>query len=260
MSFVAKKLMDGGYLTKEQVAEAEKRAEAFVDEISKNPELFLQSIEKLGAAPMEASAPFWERFKGTVGESLPGVLGAALITGGLGFGANLGIHGIKALKSKIDKARGYKAMLEESPHLKEFDPNLTQTIFSTLHRFNPAYASDPFVAAQFVRTVAEQERMDLGALNNIVNAHKSMTAGGGSGAMDFFSGISGKGMMDPTQAALNRLKLKVTKEDRPHQHQKLLDEAAAADVNRQKAEEAHDQLVAENEARNAIQYEGGQIK
>jgi hypothetical protein len=253
MSFVAKKLMESGYLTKEQVAEVEKRAEAFVDELSKSPALFSQAVEKLGVAPAEvaeAAAPFWERFKETVGESLPSVLGLALVSGGLGVGANLGIHGFKAIKSKLDRARGYKAMLEENPNLKELDPDLTQKAFSTLHRFNPAYASDPFVAGQFVRTVTEQERMDLGALNNLVKAHQEMSRSGGRGAVDFFSGIAG-GAMDPTQAALNRLKLKITREDRPLQQQKLQEELGAIQDNRQMGVEKYDQLVAENEARRA---------
>ena len=255
MSFVAKKLMDGGYLTKEQAAEAEKRAEAFVDEVYKSPELFRQAVEKLGAAPAEAAseiAPFWERLKGTMGgENLTNILGVALLSGGLGVGANLGIHGIKAIKSRLDKARGYKAMLEGNPNLKEMDPELTQTVFSTLHRFNPAYASDPFVAGQFVRSIVEQERMDLGALNNIAKAHSDMSRSSGRGAVDFFSGIAGGAMMDPTQAALNRLKLKITQEDRPLQREKLQEELGAIQDNRQLGVEKYDQLVAENKARRA---------
>ena len=245
MSFVAKKLMDGGYLTKEQADEAEKRAEAFVEEVYKSPELFRQAVEKLAVAPeeiVEAGRPFWERYKDTIGGSLAGVLAAATISGGLGLGANFGIHGFKALKSKLDKARGYKAMLEENPNLKELDPDLTQKAFSTLHRFNPAYASDPFVAGQFVRTVTEQERMDLGALNNIVKSHSEMSRSGGRGAVDFFSGITGGAMVDPLQAEINRMKLRLGPmqlEKAEHEKNRAALEEEAADY---QAQQAHGQM------------------
>lgn len=62
--------------------------------------------------------------------------------------------GASALYDKMTaasrKAKAFKAMVTENPHLNSHNQVLVQRYFNTLHTLNPQFADDPTVAASFV--------------------------------------------------------------------------------------------------------------
>lgn len=215
---VTKKLASAGYLSKKQMKDAEDRAEAFLKVARKNPKLLEQAMEKLGLNPFsgmwsgfksvfskpetaEEIAALAARVKGSpishaigssLGQILPGTLAAAAVTGGLAAGTDLGRSAVGGLKDKIQKARDFKVMMEANPNLAEYDSTQVQRAFNTLHRFSPEHAADPMVAGTFVATTVDQERMDVGTINNIIKARREMSQGKDRGSADFFAGMMPK--------------------------------------------------------------------
>ncbi len=68
--------------------------------------------------------------------------------------ATLMAQGISLAAQKMTeasrKAKAYKQMMQENPHLLSHDQDLVQRYFNTLYRLNPTLAGDPTVAASFV--------------------------------------------------------------------------------------------------------------
>ena len=79
-----------------------------------------------------------------------------------------------ALKRGITKSRNYRSMLQEHPDLRELPVQDVQRAFSTLHRFNPEFAGDPTVAAQFVRQNATLQEPNIKGLTELVGARKNL--------------------------------------------------------------------------------------
>lgn len=78
---------------------------------------------------------------------------AATALGGIGLA--LAGDAYDATRRAVSKTRNYKRMLASNPDLKEKPAAQVQSIFSTLHRFNPEFSSDPAVAGSFVRQHVE---------------------------------------------------------------------------------------------------------
>ena len=117
----------------------------------------------------------------TVGRgALMGASGIATMAMG-GIGLALAGDAYDAAKRGISKTRDYKRMLATNPDLKNKPAVMVQNIFSTLHRFNPEYASDPIVSGSFVRMHADAASNDDGVgtigletMKSLVDAHKGM--------------------------------------------------------------------------------------
>jgi hypothetical protein len=103
-------------------------------------------------------------------------LGGMFATGvGLALAGDL----YDAAKRGITKTRDYKAMLSSNPDLKDKPARQVQSLFSTLHKFNPEFASDPLVAGSFVRNHvemanSEQGAVDINVLNSLVSSRKNL--------------------------------------------------------------------------------------
>lgn len=94
---------------------------------------------------------------------------------GAGIAINLGGDMYEAVKRGLMKGRRYKKMLEENPDLRGKANNaVVQRHFNTLHRFNPEYASDPYVAGSYVRQNMDLQSDDLGALHSLVKARNDI--------------------------------------------------------------------------------------
>ena len=66
-------------------------------------------------------------------------------------------------------------MLKENPDLRGASRNpLVKRHFSTLHRFNPEYASDPNVAGAYVRQNIAMATDDINAIHSLVKARKDV--------------------------------------------------------------------------------------
>ncbi len=135
----------------------------------------------ISTAPAVQTSPFKDEI---VGE-LDGIMKQAGMVGGIGaqMGVNIG-SGIamalagdmyNAVKRGITKSTYYRAMLDENPDLKKMDAKDVQNAFSTLHQFNPDFASNPHVAGAFVRKNAQFPEFDATQLNNLVSSHKSIS-------------------------------------------------------------------------------------
>lgn len=80
-----------------------------------------------------------------------------------------------SLKRGITKGRNYKAMMKANPDLGEHDAKQVQKVFSTLHRFNPEFSSDPNVAGAFVKKQVGLESFDPQMLTQLVGARKNLS-------------------------------------------------------------------------------------
>ena len=91
-------------------------------------------------------------FAGALGREIPTALAAAVVAGA-GAAA---VKGYNLIRQKIEKAMAYRDMLENNPHLQNYDAKHVHAAFNTLHKLAPDLASDPLVAGSFVHLVLEQ--------------------------------------------------------------------------------------------------------
>lgn len=170
------KLASEGHLTTEQVERIGRNVHNFMEAVDKDPALLKEATEKLAGMTDILKKTFTGKNFGEGAEKavgyIPHLLAASGVAAALGGGAEVGRAGIRALRDMYGKSRAYQAMMENNPQLAEADPQVTERAFSTLYRLNPVYAKDPLIAGTFVKTVLDQERMDIGPLTNIVQAHK----------------------------------------------------------------------------------------
>lgn len=96
------------------------------------------------------------------------------------------------------KANAFKAMVDQNPHLGNYDQALVQKYFNTLHHINPHLAADPTTAASFVGNLARTSDPAQG----VNYAHRevfdtALRAGGGGGG--------GRQMGSPVMDAANQI-------------------------------------------------------
>ena len=179
MNFI-EKLAAEGHLTEEQVERIGRNVSEFMDAVRRDPSLRKEAMEKLALGlPTYFKDPilrktFMQKAMGHAWDVAPLAAGAAAIGGAFGLAKKVGDLGVGTARDKIQKARAYKEMVNENPSLQHVDPNVTQKAFNTLYRFNPEYAADPMVAGTFVRNVADQERLDIGTVNSLVQARRNL--------------------------------------------------------------------------------------
>jgi len=194
---VIEKLASEGNLTEEEVERIGRSVADFMDAVRKDPSLRKEAMEKLAIGlPSFLRDPslrqgFMQKAMGHAWDIAPMAAGAAVLGGAFGLARKIGETGVGAARDKIEKARAYKTMIEENPHLQNVDPSVSQKAFNTLYRFNPQYAADPLVAGTFVRNVADQERLDIGTVNSLVQARRNLADRGN--APDYVATAQGMG-------------------------------------------------------------------
>lgn len=172
MSSVVEKLAAEGHLTPEQVERIGRNTADLVKAAKADPALMaqLQKLAGIAGAPAPAAGGLfshlgWKQTAGTL-----------LAAAGIQVAGNVIGDAYRGIKDSIDKARNYKSMLDQNPQLGEMDSKQVQRSFDTLHKFNPAYASDPSVAGQFVKDTMEMERMPIEQINSLVRARSDMAS------------------------------------------------------------------------------------
>lgn len=103
-------------------------------EIQKKTAAFADAARQLGGAAGQA-------------------MGAAAATGAV---ALAGVAASK-LYEAATKSRDYRAMLAANPEVHEFareNPNMANSMFTSLRQINPTYSQDPYVAGHFMRQMA----------------------------------------------------------------------------------------------------------
>jgi hypothetical protein len=277
MNKIAMKLVADGHLTKERALEIEKRAEQLADQVAQNPKLLGEALQKTGGA----FGNFFSKAKTYMADKGPEMAGAALLSmlaGGVGSAAE---SAVEHARDKVRKTKNFTEMMAANPHLADMDTAQVQRAFNTLHTFNPAYASDPFVAGEFVKQTLGQESFNLGGLGAIVKARKDLgdaTRGGSTFGPEFFKDFAKGRPYDPEEYAFEAKRRGWTEADRGKEvaHQDELrrsaldkamferdrseSEAGQADVEWRRQQEELEQLKAENEALNAVEYVGGKIR
>jgi hypothetical protein len=133
------------------------------------------------SAPAVQSSPF----KDEIVDELDGIMKKAGMMGGaatqlgvnIGSGIAMALAGdmYNAMKRGITKSTYYRNMLDANPDLKQMDAKDVQNAFSTLHQFNPEFASNPHVAGSYVRKNAQFPEFDATQLNNLVSSHKNIS-------------------------------------------------------------------------------------
>jgi hypothetical protein len=111
-------------------------------------------IAKLRKA-IEKRASFWHNFTQSLAtKNIGKQMGDALLAAGAGAaiaGAGAAVtSGYKALRSKIEKPRAFRGMMQTMPGLKKEDPKAVQMTFNTLYGMNRQMARDPLIAGSFV--------------------------------------------------------------------------------------------------------------
>ena len=175
MSQVVEKLASTGYLSEEQVERIGESVHEFLKEARANPELMQETMEKLG---------FGQHLRAIGGHIMEGPITSRVAKGlaigggsALGvLGANVGVTALQDLKRDLEKAKHYKAMLDNNPELKGQGVNskMVQRHFNTLHKFNPEYSTDPMVAGTYVSNSIEMARPNIDVINNLVRARKDI--------------------------------------------------------------------------------------
>lgn len=116
------------------------------------------------------------------GGNLGGALGAAApwgkAIGGIvatGVATDLAGDLYDAVRRGITKGRNYKKMLEANPELKDEakENPAVKSSFETLHRFNPEFSADPYIAGQFVNQ-SVNIGPDLGGMKDLAQARKNI--------------------------------------------------------------------------------------
>lgn len=171
MNPVVQQLIKEGHLTVKQAQRIQERVDRFVKQAAKDPELMSAAMDKLGADP----ASFLGRMGTIAKDYLPLAAVAGLTSVGTAAATGALSHGYSALKDAVMRNHGYKAMLATHGEdlLAEVPPAESQRLYNTLYRLNPEFAGDPTVAANFIRTTHEQERLDLNQVKALVDARRS---------------------------------------------------------------------------------------
>ena len=162
----------------EKVAEVAPEKYAFFKtaaaEIAKGP--FAEEVREELDGIMKKAQSALGRFGIGAAKYLGGV-GAAAGTAALG-GIAMALAGdaYGAAKRGLTKSRNYQAMLEANPDLREAPADRVQRAFSTLHRLNPDFSSDPTVAGSYVRSQAQSEYAQWAPaeMKTLIDAHKNL--------------------------------------------------------------------------------------
>lgn len=180
MHDLIKVLVQSGQLSEEQAAAAVERGEKTAHSLTSSPEAVADFFEKTGA-PGFLNKIDW---------------GATALPIGMAFGtaiaAKLGDKAVEAISHSFSKNKHFDNMVESNPYLSELDPGKVRRAFDTLHKFNPAYASDPTVAASFVEksvtlgTVSDHpEALSIPPdwVHALTQAHRNIQGGSGPGML-----------------------------------------------------------------------------
>jgi hypothetical protein len=169
---------------------------------------------------IEKNASIWQGFKNAFTTSKVGeTVGQAALTAAAAAGITAGGVGIQkgftALRSKIEKPKLFKSMLESSPGLKKMDQKKVHLTFNTIYNMNREMAKDPLVAGSFVeRSVAQADISDSAGVYVDPNTAKTMLESrqrSGEPILRSFtgaiqSGLEGKGIGAPDPVELERRK------------------------------------------------------
>lgn len=224
---LVEKMASEGLLTEEQVERIGRNVRDFMAEVDRNPALLKEATEKLAGwqsyvKQLPENAGFGQRALAHAKDLAPFALATSGMGLAMGYGHEAAKKGLTAVSDMYSKHKAYKTMLEENPELAKADPNVTQKAFNTIYRFNPHYAKDPLVAGTFVKNVIDQERMDIGTVSNLVQAHKHINesrSGKGGVGPDFFRqsipqvGTADKLMREDTEHGWKGQELEAKMED-----------------------------------------------
>lgn len=128
------------------------------------PDAFSALAPQVGREVME------QGFLRTLGRTTAGIGTVALGSMAVGAGVQAAGRLIDHVAGSLQRARGYKAMVEANPDLKKMDRQKVEMAYNTLHKFNPEMASDPLVSSSFVRRTAEMGQVATPDIGNLMAA------------------------------------------------------------------------------------------
>lgn len=114
-------------------------------------------------------------FARSMGRSMfnPQALGQAAGAGAVAAGLGLAGGAASKIIGAITKNRDFKQMMEFAPDLEQNrsnNPNRFNQQYSSLRRFNPAFAGDPVIASSYMRQMSEMPEAAGGVLVNAIGA------------------------------------------------------------------------------------------
>ncbi len=130
-------------------------------------------VAERGAAIAQAAPkqPFDELLKQTMrGTAAVGLAGAAT---GAALGTAEKLWDLAS--STISKVHGFHTMMQANPELDKMDRQKVHTVYSTLHRFNPEMAKDPFVSGAWVKKLTEYDYVDPKTVGDLISARSKST-------------------------------------------------------------------------------------
>ena len=157
-------------MTQEDLEKVAEKADEFVQALQADPELMSEAVEKLGGLWDSVS----EGAKGlgeTFNKALPLTLAAAASTAAVAGASGLASETYKTIKDSIMKAKAYKNMMDQAgDRIVDVPAEKVQQAFNTLYKFNPEFARDPVVAAEFVRETSRAEGYPFNLLRTVIDA------------------------------------------------------------------------------------------
>jgi hypothetical protein len=172
MTTFVEKLAASGHLDGDGVERIGRNVSEFMKLAKADPSFHHEALKALG---MDKEAGFG----GAASSGFGHAVGTLAAGAGISLAGMAATDAYRAIKGSVMKGRNYKGMLDENPDLgAKRDAKKVQKAFSTLHKFNPEYASDPFVAGEFVRNTLDMDRVDIGTVNSLTQARKNITDAG----------------------------------------------------------------------------------
>ncbi len=110
----------------------------------------------------------WKKGIGLAAAMTAASFGVPMIVGAAGRGAG-------ALGSAAMKPIRFKRMLKEHPDLAEIDQKSLKAGFNTLHNFAPSLASDPNVAASFVKQQGQYGLLGADVARQLIGTQKQLS-------------------------------------------------------------------------------------
>lgn len=89
------------------------------------------------------------------------------------------MEAISAAKNAVNKSRGYKAMLETNPELKEMDAEGVKAMYNMMHKTAPTLAQNPYIAGGFVKRIEHGKKwMDPRIVSDLAETEAKMQRAG----------------------------------------------------------------------------------
>jgi len=85
------------------------------------------------------------------------------------------MEAISAAKNAVNRTRGYRAMIDTNPELKEMDAEGVKAMYNMMHKTAPTLAQNPYIAGGFVKRIEHGKKwMDPRIVSDLAETEAKM--------------------------------------------------------------------------------------